>query len=465
MKTYSIHLIRIATLAVLMWGTCGVVSADDPAPSAGPALGSYAGRLPFFGTFPSDSHLTNGYISLKVTAKGSVSGSIAFAGYLYRMKDALVGGVLGPIVIPHPYGPSIHFAITASDDTKIEGTVHRDGQDPVAFEGGHALLPLPRYTAASPFPYQGLYTIGLDHVKSTWVEDEMYGIDEWDEDDYLGEMGYGLMKISKIGLATIRGRLPDGARYSSATRATAFGPDLFQVWVYGRSLRGLGSVVGYLQNLLDLMHPDAPVILGGEMRWYPDRFTHPERSWLVAAGSEYNPPAPGEQILDVLPGAAESALPEETGYMGATYGLGGTLTQENFWGPGADMDHSNLFATLGGAPAVTRPLTPYGVVMGPYSGVASVGPGPSTVAVNFTVKTGAFKAVFTHPGTLKKTIGYGAIIQHRGDFSTGWFEGTLPGFGYGVFVNKVRLPSGSFVSHPGWIHLYPSFDLESGMEL
>ncbi len=459
MNTHSTHPVRIAMLAILMWATGGVAS-------AGPAKGTYAGRLPFFGSFPSDTHLTNGYISLRVTAKGGVSGSISFAGYLYRMKGELVGGVLGPIAIPHRTGPGIVFAITASDETKIEGTVHREGQEPVVFSQNHALSLVPAYTSASPFPNWGLYTVGLDHVKSAW-SGEMHGADQWDHDDFLGEKGFGLMQIYKTGRAIIRGRLPNGATYTSSTRATAFGPQGFEVWVYAIASRGSGSAVGYIQSLLnyslptEIPSPDAPLILNGAMRWYPDRFTFPERSWLVATGSEYNPPAPGEPILDILPDEAISLLPEETGGMGGP-GLGGTVTQKNFWGPGGGMNHSNLFATIGGAPAVTNPLTRYGVVMGPYSGIPWVGPGPWTVDVDFTVKTGGFKVTFTHPGTFKRTIGYGAIIQHRGDYSPGFIGGILPGFGYGVFTNIVIMKNRTSVSYPGWIHLAPSSGTATG---
>jgi hypothetical protein len=446
MKKYSLILTRIAMLAVAIFGIRGVVSADEPVPGTGPALGVYAGRLPFFGSFPTDSHLTNGYLCLKVTSKGAVTGTIAFAGYIYRVKTALVAGALGPITITHRYGPSIVFAITSANATQIEGTVHRMGQPPIAFSGGHALASVPKYPPSAPFPHQGLYTIGLDHVKSTWNDTLLR--DEWDHGDFLGEMGYGLMKISKAGRATLKGQLPDGTKYAASSCATVFGPGILEVWVYAPTLKGLGSVAGFVQSLVNAGGPGDPTILSGSMRWYPDRFTHPERSWLVATGSEYTPPATGVQILNV-------------GHtLGA--GLGGTMTQDNFWDAGFDMNHSNLFALLGGAPAQASPPTPYGVSMGPYGGVVSIGPGPATVAIAFQIKSGAFKATFTHPGTLKKTVGYGAIIQHRGDFSSGFLDGTLPGFGYGVFVNKVRQPDGSVLSHPGWIRLYPGTDIEGG---
>ncbi|MCB1080153.1 MAG: hypothetical protein KDM64_20205, partial [Verrucomicrobiae bacterium] len=143
-------------------------------------------------------------------------------------------------------------------------------------------------------------------------------------------------------------------------------------------------------------------------------------------------------------------------------GLGGTLTQENFWDGGFDMNHSNLWGLLAGAPAPASPPAPYETQMGPYSGVVSVGPGPTNMTVAFKVKTGAFKATFIHPGTNKKTYGYGAIIQHRGVFDVPGLVGTQPGFGYGVFVNKVRQPDKSILSHPGWIYLDRGENIEGG---
>ncbi|MBL9152482.1 MAG: hypothetical protein JNK37_08360 [Verrucomicrobiales bacterium] len=440
------HTIHLVAIAAALIGIRGVASADEPAPVAGPALGVYAGRLPFFGSFPNDSHLTNGYLCLKVSSKGAVSGTIAFAGYIYRVKSALVGGALGPLTITHRYGPSIVLSITLADASGITGTVNRVGQSPIAFSGGHALAPVPKHTAASPFPYYGLYTVGLDHVRGTW--NETLNRDEWDHGDFLGERGYGLMKISKTGLATLKGQLPDGTKYAAASCAITFGPGILEVWTYAPTLKGLGSVVGFIQSLVNAGSPDDPVILSGSMRWYPDQFTHPDRSWLVAAGSEYTPPGAGVQILGV-------------GHtLGA--GLGGSVSQENFWDAGLDMNHANLFSLLGGAPAPSTPPAPYGVLLAAKGGVVSIGPGPATVAIAFYTKTGGFKATFIHPGTLKKTIGYGAIIQHRGNFGSGFLNGTLPGFGYGVFVNKVRQPDRSIVSHPGWIRLYPDTDVEGG---
>ncbi|MCB1093270.1 MAG: hypothetical protein KDL87_17150, partial [Verrucomicrobiae bacterium] len=429
MKKGSIHhLVRIVALVVAMLNLCGVVSAVDPAPVAGPALGTYAGRLPFFGTFPADTHLTNGYACLKVSRKGAVSGTFAFAGYVYRVKSALVAGVMAPVTLTHRTGPSVVLEITAADEFSIVGSIHRVGDPPIFFDGGHALLPVPRYTSAAPFPFHGLYTLGLDHVKSTWNGT----FDEWDHTDFLNERGYGLMKIAKSGVTSLKGQLPDGTKYAASSCATLFGVENFQVWVYAAILKGQGSVVGFIHNLVNTVDPDDPVILSGTMRWYPDRFTHPERSWLVATGSEYNPPETGVQILDV----------------GFTLGsgLGGTLTQENFWDGGFDMNHSNLWGLLAGAPAPASPPAPYETQMGPYSGVVSVGPGPTNMTVAFKVKTGAFKATFIHPGTNKKTYGYGAIIQHRGVFDVPGLVGTQPGFGYGVFVNKVRQPDKSILS-------------------
>lgn len=461
MKTTMLKNIRsLLTLAVGMAALSlpGWVRAQDP----GPPLGQYEGRLPLYATYPDDSHLTNGYLCVKVSAKRVMTGTVAVAGYVYRIpKGTQIAPDGTTVVIPltHRTGPPAELQITSADGDQISGRVNRVGQTPIEFGGmsGHALQPLQRYSPKAPFPFAGLYTVCLDQFRSSW--EEPYPIDNpgwfadvYDETDFLGRYGYGLVKISAAGRATVKGQLPDGTKYTAASCARAYGPDFMELWVYAPILKGAGSVVGPLMNEWSDPMMGLPTLLtggfeSGGWRWYVGNDAQPlnDRTWLEVSGSEYTPPAEGEPILGgggaLMTNVTQVVIPDISPTGINAEGLAGTL-------PGAPN------------PA-TRPAPKY------LATVSKTGAQPSQVTFQFNPKTGAYKASFVHPSTLKKMTAYGAVVQWMGVYDLvehmpGYFFEELvdvvPGGHCGVFVNRVRQPDKSYLSYPGWLFTVPEYD-------
>lgn len=446
MKTTTKKTLRsLLTLAV------GVAALSLPGwarAQAGPPLGQYEGRLPLNATFPNDSHLTNGYLCVKVSAKRAITGTVALAGFVYRIPKGIIiapDGTTSVVPLTHRTGPPAELQITSADADQISGLVNRVGRTPIEFGGmsGHALQVLQKYSPKSPFPFAGLYTVCLDEFHSSFEEDPMspgWIHDIHDEMDYPGRYGYGLVKISSAGRATVKGQLPDGTKYTSATCARAYGADLLSLWVYAPILKGTGSVVGPLFNEFSDPMLGLPTLLtsgfdfeGGGWRWYVGDDPQPlnNRTWVEVNGSEYNPPAQGEPILgggDLMTNVMQGIIP--------------VLSPSG-------ITAEDLVGTLPGAPDPTaKPAVKY------LASVAKTGASPSQVDFQFNPKTGAYKATFVHPGTTKKTTAYGAVIQWDGVFhAMGYHEELVdvePGGHCGVFVTKVRQPDRSTIVYPGW---------------
>ncbi|MCB1087912.1 MAG: hypothetical protein KDM63_12755, partial [Verrucomicrobiae bacterium] len=73
-------------LLTTLLGAAALVATAGISHAQSPALGQYSGRLPFWGAFPDDTHLTNGFLCLKVTARQAISGTVAYGGYVYRLR-------------------------------------------------------------------------------------------------------------------------------------------------------------------------------------------------------------------------------------------------------------------------------------------------------------------------------------------------------------------------------------------
>ncbi|MCB1085591.1 MAG: hypothetical protein KDM63_00975, partial [Verrucomicrobiae bacterium] len=110
--------------------------------------------------------------------------------------------------------------------------------------------------------------------------------------------------------------------------------------------------------------------------------------------------------------------------------------------PDLGFGPESLEGTLGNAPAITKPATPYTLTL---TGMGS----PSDATLFFNVKTGAFKYQFVHPVTGKKTTGYGAVVQHQ---LNGTEDGVDPGMACGVHIVKQKV-LGVTTAYPGWIAL------------
>ncbi|MCB1077318.1 MAG: hypothetical protein KDM64_05750 [Verrucomicrobiae bacterium] len=440
-------------LLTTLLGAAALVATAGISHAQSPALGQYSGRLPFWGAFPDDTHLTNGFLCLKVTARQAISGTVAYGGYVYRLRGALVGGVLAPTPLTKRNAPDIEIEITSSDEFGISGQVRRVGApDWIVFDGGHALRPLEKWSRANPFPFEGLGTAGMEQWETDWVEYtdpitmETYGQDEWPEFG-LSRHGYALIKMTNTGIARYKGQLPDGTKFTGSTCATAFrwdefSPWMLELWVYAITNRGAGSVVGPMGTMDTHMgDPDAPAILGGNLRWYPDPATAPKRTWLVVEGSEYNSPLEGDRILEAPSGLLGNLLQDPAARLGTT----------------PDGIDAALSGPLSGAPAVTRPVTPY---LATLTGTDD----PNSLTISFKPKDGSYKFSFIHPGTGRKTTGYGVVVQWQQEWiwvddGMGGFEElmTVPGFGNGVFVNKYRdRATGTTYSYPGWLVLEPN---------
>lgn len=454
MKTTTKKTLRsLLTLAVGVAALSlpGWVQAQDP----GPAVGIYAGRLPFWGSFPNDSHLTNGFLCLKVSARKAVTGTVQVAGRTHRLPRGVVlggDGTTGVVTLVNPRGVAypVTLQITSSDEDHVGGQVIVDGGDPLVFQDGHALSPRPKYSRTNPFPFAGLGSAGMEQFETEWVTETevdpdtgeviyVYSYDEWPMEG-MNRHGYALIKISNAGIATYKGQLPDGTKFRGSTCAQTFswgGPEMLDLWIYAVTNRGAGSVVGGLGNyeMHGMMDPDAPTLFSGDLRWYPDPTTTPgKRTWLAVEGSEYTPPVEGERIVG-----------------------GGDLAANLLQDPAAALNspagiNALLSGPLGGAPNTSlRPVPPYPADL---TGAGA----PSAVTIYFKPKDGSFKYVFIHPGTLRKTTGYGAVVQHATEWVDmgGFFEPVIvPGFGSGVFLNKLRNPDGSTTVYPGWMVFDP----------
>jgi hypothetical protein len=404
-----------------------------------PPVGSYEGRLPFYAKFPDDSHLTNGYLSLKASAKGALSGTVALSGFVYRIpRGTLIGSggtTPGVIEMTHRTGPPVELEITEANEFEISGRVNRVGEAPIEFGGmaGHALQVLEIYSTKNPFPFAGLYTLGLESYQSDYnAPDSM---------DLSGDHGYGLLKIATSGRTMLRGRLPDGTTYTSSTssRADFYG---FDGWVYAPILRGAGSVVGPIFKEFAMM--PLPVTLLGSgfegWRWYVNDAVQPpaNRTSIDVYGSEYTPPAMGDPIL--LGG--QHATNVKQGVIPGISPLG--------------IDARDLAGPLPGAPdPLLRPAPKY------LATVTNPNSLPTEVTFQFNPKNGSYRANFIHPATGRVKTAWGAVVQWDGVYeshypnggggSYGMLIGVEPGGHIGVFVNKVRQPDKSSITYPGWL--------------
>ncbi|MBL9151878.1 MAG: choice-of-anchor I family protein, partial [Verrucomicrobiales bacterium] len=328
-------------------------------------------------------HATSGFVSASVTATGNLSASVIFGGQKWGYKGTLLAAA-GGVATSNKSGTGPTLTVTSAVGTQIEGDVNG-----VPFVLEKTLWK----KTSNEYDFGGLHTACL-------------------AEDMVAEYGYSLIKISAAsGAATVKGQLPDGTKYTSGTVVSGVDNSLP---VYGLIRGGASSLFGIL----------IPSVVTSVTLWDGDVSVlgaiGPVE--LIAQGSQYLQPASGTPVIvgasDFLAAISQAA--------------GGT--------PDLGFASVSLLGTLGNAPAVSTPATPYTLE---FSG----GEDPSSATVIFNVKTGATKFQFVHPVTGKKVTGYGAVVQHQ---LNGAEDGVEAGMGCGIYLVKQKVGTVT-TSYPGWM--------------
>ncbi|MBL9155232.1 MAG: hypothetical protein JNK37_22305 [Verrucomicrobiales bacterium] len=338
----------------------------------------------FSGNFGLTDEALSGLITSKLSNKGVLTGTVFFSGHKYSVpKGSTLALLSSGVALTSKTGPAATLTVSSAINDVIEGDVNGS---PFSLE----LVTLG--SKSSPNLYTGLHTVCFQNTS--------------------GQFGIGAIKVANTGIATLKGNYPNGTKFSSSSVLLSGGLPVYGL-VKGGATHLSGTLVPEEVTSIKLWSGICNILSASPLEE------------LVAEGSQYVAPAAGSPIL-------------ATGTLSATFfqPAGGT--------PNLAFTSDTLTGTLGNAPTVSVPPTPYTVALAAGSGL------PASATMAFNVKYGTFKATFIHPVTLKKVTGAGVVVQHQINAT---LDGVEPGMGCGIFLVKQKVASVT-TAYPGWF----SFD-------
>ncbi len=311
----------------------------------------------------SPTPLLGSRLTLKVTARGAVSGSLlegktrrAFKGRLAVGPDDLVRPLLR-VAIPRST-LTLRVTLDSGSNTLIGFLEAAGGSGPGARATGWRNVWRKKAPANLPSDFLARHHFMLENL-----------------DTATGDQGFGfghVRPLGKAGRCTVVTRLADGSAF---TGSTFFGPN-GQVLVYKSLYKHQGSALGTIDLMLTGSNPPFDNTVCGEMSWLrPATSSAPGFGpvELAIEGGVYTPPAPGQLVMGLLPSSPGIAN------AGLDFSLGALASASAEFSQGI---------------AVTNPRA-----TGKTNRAQVVAPNANGVVItSFNAATGAFAGRITVPG-------------------------------------------------------------------
>jgi uncharacterized protein YkwD len=322
--------------------------------------GSYNGLL----SSGSAEHATSGIVKISLASSGVVTGKVLLGGATHAFTAQLDVNGEATVTIARKNLSSLTLSLDLDvdgDSGRLTGSLS-DGGFSASFDADRAWVPGGFRTGAP-----GRYTVVIPPV------DEGGGRPEG--------AGWATLTLSSAGVASLSGKLADGATFTAAAWVSRDGV----MPIFGTLYSGLGSVSGSLR-----FRETSETDLDGSLYWHkPERSTSPRYPWAFSeehsiVGSRYDAPASGERVIDLPVQAGNASVVLRAG------DLDSELTQS---------------VTVTGANAV-KPLAP-----------ALAGFSATIKATN-----GCFSGTFTDPSA-KVTRRFQGVFLQKQDAGFGYFLG------------------------------------------
>ncbi len=263
-----------ATCAALVLTAAPHVFGQSPTPPVTP--GTFNG---LFQETELARHESSGFLSAKVTAKGSISGYLFLAGTRLPFSGRWpTNGSMPSIAVKRPGTNAVTLHLTPFDLDGIEGFV----------SDGHWLSPLLadrqvwHKTLHPATAFAGAYTTSIDRGAGS---------------DHPNGFGFGTISVDVAGMVKLAGTLGDGTKVAQKTAVSAHGLWPFYVPAYG----GKGSVFGWMP-LSNSDHTSATVCWhkgnGVTGQRYPSGFGLTPPMYI----SPFVPPAAGNRVMNITQG-------------------------------------------------------------------------------------------------------------------------------------------------------------------
>jgi hypothetical protein len=237
--------------------------------------GAYNGML----SSGSAEHATSGIVKVSVASSGVVTGKVLLGGATHAFTARLNANGDATVTIARKNLPSLTLTLDLDvdgDSGRITGTLS-DGGFSASFAADRAWVSGAFRTGAP-----GRYTVVIPPVDGGGGRPE--------------GAGWATLTLSSAGVASLSGKLADGAAFTAAAWVSRDGVMPIYVTLYS----GLGSVSGSLR-FRDTSETD----LDGSLHWHkPERPTALRYPWAFSeehsiVGSRYYAPASGQRVIDL----------------------------------------------------------------------------------------------------------------------------------------------------------------------
>jgi Divergent InlB B-repeat domain/Cysteine-rich secretory protein family/Bacterial Ig domain len=284
--------------------------------------GSYNGLL-----FADDvEHATSGFVKVSVATSGVVTGKLLLGGVSHAFTTRLNLDGDATITIPRTGHSSLTLRLDLDvdgDSDQISGTLS-DGEFTASFVTD---------LAGSASEYAGRYTVSLPPSGEFATP---------------GGAGWAVVSVSRSGVASLSGRLADGATISAAATVSRDG----EVPIYRVLYSALGSVSGTFR-----FRATASTDLDGSFYWHKPQQSSAARyagAFSVESpivGSRYSAPASGQRVITLDAAVGNAVVTLRDGGLAASIAQAVTVTGVNLVKPVAPVarEFSAAIKTASGA--------------------------------------------------------------------------------------------------------------------
>lgn len=249
-----------------------------------PVATTFAGTYDALVTNTSPVNGNTGFVSVRLTATGVVTGKLLFAGVSYRLLGRFDAADRFKVTFLRRGFSSIVVELRLNRDVPptISGLISSEGEPSQLVAG------VQPYSAKSPTDKAGKYTLLLPA-------------------DALGNTpkghGFALVNITTAGLVTSVGTLGDGTPWSAGGLLKLDGSVALYAGLYSPAYPFRGSIGGTLR-----FQPPGPDDCSGVFQWYKPAqltgvlFKGGFTASSAAYGDRYTPPARGQRAIDLPTG-------------------------------------------------------------------------------------------------------------------------------------------------------------------